>query len=75
MKVYYDAAVNYAESKGGSCEVARGVEHFGLPKVITKEDLPELKKKLVLSRDDPRVVEAKKKVAPQPSKGKGIQNG
>lgn len=74
LKLYYDAAVDYAESKGGSCEVARGVEHLGLPKVITKENLPELKKKLVLSRGDPRVVEAKKRVALQLPNGNDIKN-
>lgn len=75
LKIYYDAAVDCAESKGGSCDVARGVEHLGLPKVITKENLPELKKKLVLSWDDPRVAEAKKRVALQLPNGKDIQNG
>ena len=57
LKMHYDLAVDYATSKGGSYEVqvARGTEHFGLPETITKENIPELKKRLVLSRDDPRV--------------------
>ncbi len=62
LKMHYDLAIDYAKSKGGSYEVqaARGTEHFGLPEIITKENLPELKKKLVLSRDDPRVAETRK---------------
>ena len=61
LKMHYDVAIEYAESKGGSYEtkVARGTEHFGLPELITKDNLQELKKKLVLSPDDPRVSETK----------------
>ena len=65
LKIHYDLAIEYAKSKGGSYEVqvARGTEHFGLPEVITKENLPELKEKLVLSRDDPRVSEVQNKTS------------
>ena len=74
LKTHYDLAVEYAKSKGGSYEVqvARGTEHFGLPEIINKENLPELRKKLVLSMDDPRVAETKGKIQQY---SKEIQNG
>ena len=74
LKTHYDLAVEYAKSKGGSYEVqvAQGTEHFGLPEIINKENLPELRKKLVLSRDDPRVAETKEKIQQY---SKEIQNG
>ena len=61
LKTYYDLAIDYAKSKGGTYDeqVIRATEHFGLPEVITKDNLPELKKKLVLSKDDPRVAEVR----------------
>ena len=62
LKMHYDLAIDYAKSKGGTYDeqVIRATEHFGLPEVITKDNLPELKKKLVLSKDDPRVAEVRK---------------
>lgn len=62
LRMHYELAIDYAKSKGGSYEiqVIRATEHFGLPEIITKDNLPELKKKLVLSKDDPRVAETRK---------------
>ena len=59
---HYCLAVEYAKSQRGSYEeqVKKGTEHFGLPEIITQENLPELRKKLVLSRDDPRVAKTQK---------------
>ena len=73
LKIHYDLAVEYAKSQGGSYEeqVNKGTEHFDLPEIITQENLPELRKKLVLSRDDPRVAETQKIIAQQHSKERG----
>jgi len=77
LKIHYDAAVKYAKSQGGSYEeqVKKATEHFGLPEVITQENLSELRNKLVLSKNDPRVVETQKMITQQHSRGKSVQNG
>ena len=77
LRAYYDLAVEYAKSQGGLYkeQVNKVTEHFGIPEIITQENLPELRKKLVLSRDDPRVAETQKINAQQYSKGRVPQNG
>lgn len=77
LSAYYGLAVEYAKSQGESYkeQVNKVTEHFGIPEIITQENLPELRKKLVLSRDDPRVAETQKIIAQQHSQVKGVQNG
>lgn len=76
LKIHYDLAVEYAKLQGGTYQeqVSKGTERFNLPEVITQENLPELRKQLVLSRSDPRVAETQNTLAQQHSNERSVPN-
>lgn len=57
LKMHYDLVHTYAKLQEGTYEeqVVKATEHYKIPAVITQENLPQLRQKLVLSRDDERV--------------------